>query len=89
LLLSEIEPDENGRGYAARQCLAHHLRRLRLERGWSQLQLAEAAGLHRTHVSRLENSAYNASIDTVENIAGAFGVRSWTLLEPPALAEPG
>lgn len=71
------------RNGGTRDHLAHHLRRLRDERGWSQLQLAEASGLHRTHVSRLENALYNASLDTVDNIARAFGVGAAALLEPP------
>ena len=81
---SRLQMTERETAPIARHFFAHHVRRLRHERGWSQLQLAEAAGIHRTHVSRLENSVFNASIDTVDDIAGAFGVRACTLLESPA-----
>lgn len=74
---------ERPRMFFTRNNLAHHVKRLRHERGWSQLQLAEASGIHRTHVSRLENAAYNASLETVDQIAHAFGVRPFSLLEPP------
>jgi transcriptional regulator with XRE-family HTH domain len=75
--------DDGESVHHSRKSLAHHVKRLRQERGWSQLQLAQACGLHRTHVSRLENAAYNASINTVDQIAIALGVA------PPALLEAG
>lgn len=81
----KMRKPEEGRVHATRVHLAFHVRRLREERGWSQLDLAGACGLHRTHVSRLENALYNASIYTVDNIAEAFGVAPFLLLQPPAL----
>ena len=74
----------NEPAYFSRDTLAHHVKRLRQERGWSQLQLAEASGLHRSHVCRLEHGLYNATINTVDEIANAFGVHPGVLLEPPA-----
>ncbi len=58
----------------ARARLARRLRLLRAERGWSQEELAEAAGLHRTYVSGIERAERNVGIDNVERLAGAFGV---------------
>ena len=75
--------NSRSRIFFLREHLAHHVKRLRHERGWSQFQLAEASGLHRTHVSRLENAVYNASLETIDQIARAFAVRPFTLLEPP------
>ena len=83
--LPKMRKPEEGRVHATRVHLAFHVRRLREERGWSQLDLAGACGLHRTHVSRLENALYNASIYTVDNIAQAFGVAPFRLLQPPGL----
>jgi transcriptional regulator with XRE-family HTH domain len=79
----------NEQAYISRDCLAHHVKRLRQERGWSQLQLADASGLHRSHVSRLENGLYNATINTVDDIAHAFGVHPGALLEPPTDVDSG
>lgn len=52
-------------------------------RGWSQEQLAEASGLHRTYISLLERCECNASLDNVEKIADAFGLSVPELLGVP------
>ncbi len=46
----------------------------RKERGWSQLQLAEAVDISRTHMSRIENSDCAVSLDVVFSIAKALEV---------------
>lgn len=66
-----------------RERLARNLRRLRLERGWSQEQFALEAEIHRTYVSDLERSARNPTITVVEKLAIALGVSASRLLEPP------
>ena len=61
-------------GNRARDLLAQHMRVLRLRKGWSQEGLAEASGLHRTHISLIERGECNVSLDNIERLAGAFGV---------------
>jgi transcriptional regulator with XRE-family HTH domain len=59
------------------QCCAEfgiRLRRLRLERGLSQEQLANLAQLDRTYVSSCEAGRRNATIKTIARFAGALGV---------------
>lgn len=66
---------------APRLTLARNLRRLRAERGISQEELAELAGLHRTYVGSIERSERNVSIDNIAKLAGAFGIAPSELLE--------
>ncbi len=47
---------------------------LRTERGWSQEELAERAGVDRQSVGRIELSSRGLSIDAYLAIAGALGV---------------
>ncbi|URI11996.1 helix-turn-helix domain-containing protein (plasmid) [Aquincola tertiaricarbonis] len=62
--------------------LALNVIRLRGERGWSQEALAFEAGLHRTFVAHVERRARNISLDNIEHLAQALGVRVDQLLKP-------
>lgn len=64
-----------------RRLFASNLRRLRLERGFSQEALAAAAGIDRTYVSALERAIYSVSLDTLAKLAGALNVRPDALLK--------
>lgn len=61
--------------------LARNLKRLREEKGWSQEDLADAAGLHRTYVSGLERQVRNPTIQILERLAKALGVKASALIE--------
>ena len=52
----------------------HKLREVRLQKGISQEELAERAGLHRTYVSSVERGERNISLVNIENLARALGV---------------
>lgn len=56
----------------ARKALARRLRVLRTTRGWTQEDLAEACGLHRTYVSLIECGQCNVGLDNLERLAEAF-----------------
>ena len=71
-------------GEDLRQVLAWHLKRLRIERGWSQEDLALACELDRTYVSAVERSVWNVSLSNIEKLAQALGVQAWELLVPPS-----
>ncbi len=62
---------------------ASNVRRARLDRGLSQEELAEAAGVHRTYVGMLERSEKNVTIYNIERIALALGVEPAALLTSP------
>lgn len=58
----------------ARNILALNIRRLRGDRGISQEELADLAGLHRTYVGSIERSERNVSIDNIAKLASALRV---------------
>ncbi len=45
---------------------------LRKMRGWSQQELADRAGLQRTHVGRIEAGKYTVTLETIQAIAEAL-----------------
>lgn len=50
------------------------VRELREVRGWIQTDLAYHSRLERAFISRLENGATNASLETVERLARVFEI---------------
>lgn len=52
------------------------LRAVRVERGLTQEQLADAAGVDSKTVSRAENGHYNVGIDLIAQLARALGTPS-------------
>ena len=55
------------------------MRELRAERGWSQDDLADASGLHRTYIGTIERAEQSVGLDNVEKIAKAFKVSVYEL----------
>lgn len=64
-----------------RQRLAANMKRLRRDRGWSQEQLADEAGLDRTYISGIERRIRHPTITTVAKVAAALGVSFAALLD--------
>jgi len=60
--------------------IATNLRRLRLQRKWSQEECAEKCGLHRTYIGAVERGERNITLATLDRIAAAFGVSAIDLL---------
>lgn len=63
-----------------REVFGRRVRRLREERGLSQEEFADEAGLHRTYVSGVERGVRNPTITVVEKIAKGLGVAPGDLL---------
>ena len=61
---------------------------MRKDRGWTQAELGERAGLHRSAVTLLESGRREPSLSIIVKIAAALGVPVGSLF-PPAAAPPG
>lgn len=57
------------------------VREERMRRGYSQEQLAERAGLHRTYIGMIERAEKNITLMNIEKVARALGVRLTSLLD--------
>lgn len=62
------------------KALARNVARLRKEAGLSQEAFADHAGIHRTYISDIERAVRNPTIEIVERLAKALGVRPCELL---------
>jgi len=69
---SMAKPTTNGH---TRNAVARNVRRLREKLDLSQEALADKCGLHRTYVGSIERAERNVSIDNIERIASALGVK--------------
>ncbi|HZW25512.1 MAG TPA: helix-turn-helix transcriptional regulator [Gallionella sp.] len=56
------------------ELFAQNVRELRIERGFSQEELAHQAGLHRTYVGAVERGERNITLLNAQRIAEALGV---------------
>ena len=61
--------------------LGRRLRKLRTDKGWSQLYLAEVSGLGRSHISELENGRREAGLRALEMLATSLGIKVAELLK--------
>jgi transcriptional regulator with XRE-family HTH domain len=61
--------------------LSRNLIRLRKERKWTQVMLADFAGLSGPAISQLESGASLGHVRTLQKIAVAFGIKVSELLE--------
>ena len=59
--------------YEARKRMGERIRQLRTEKGVSQTELAEKAGLAQPHIVRIEQGRYSVGLDTLQAIAKALG----------------
>ena len=69
--------------------LGRQILHLRLERGWTQKELAERAGTKQANISRLENGLLNPSVDMLRRVAEALGVDLTISFTMPRSASPG
>ena len=58
------------------------VRDIREDRGMSQEDLADQAGLHRTHISLIERGQRSVRIETIEKLAIALRTQPGDLMPP-------
>lgn len=63
-----------------RRKFGQRVRALRRERGWSQEEFADRAGLHRTYVSAVERGVRNPTLTVIERLAAALNISISELL---------
>jgi transcriptional regulator with XRE-family HTH domain len=61
--------------------VARAVRVARAQRDWTQQQLADASGVSRQTIHRIESEVVEVGIDTLGQIAGACGVTIQVLLD--------
>jgi transcriptional regulator with XRE-family HTH domain len=57
------------------------MRSLREDRGYSQEQLAERAGLHRNYIGGVERGERNIALENIVKVAQALSVRTRDLFD--------
>lgn len=68
------------------QTIGRRLARLREARGWTQEQLAEAAGLSTVYVGRIEAGAKRPSVRALQALVAALDAPLWRLFSDLRLA---
>lgn len=63
----------------------HVLKRVRIERGLTQEELADAAGLHRTEISLLERNRRKPLLETIVAVCRGLGITPGELLSQVSL----
>ena len=66
--------------------VGERIRVARQQKGWTQVELAEAASLSSNYVARLERGELGASLFVAMRIAEALGVTLDVLVQPQAAA---
>lgn len=61
--------------------LGTRIRKLRKKKGWSQEELADICGLHRSHMGEIERGRANITLATLEIIAQKLQTNPATLLK--------
>ncbi|WP_342416104.1 helix-turn-helix transcriptional regulator [Paenibacillus sp. FSL R10-2782] len=63
------------------ESVGNRIRELRKAKGWTQEQLAEAAGLHYSYIGGVERGDRNISLETLEKIVLALKVPPFELFQ--------
>lgn len=59
---------------AHRRAFGDAIRRIRAAKGWTQEDLAERAGIHRSYLAAVETGARNPSLDVIVKLAAGLQV---------------
>lgn len=76
-----VAPRDRSEELAIAKAFGERVRAVRQEKGMTQEELAEAAGLHPTYISNLERGYRVATIVTLVRVCGALGASPSSLLK--------
>lgn len=62
--------------------VGRNFKRIRLEKGMTQEDVASVSGFSQQYLSGLENGTRNPSVKSLSEIARALGVSFWDLVRP-------
>ena len=62
-------------GSQTRELLANNIAFFRLEKGWTQEDLAEKLGTNSVYISNLENAKKNVRVDYIDKLTKVFGIK--------------
>lgn len=68
------------KGKTTKRSFAEVLRQVRQEKGLSQEELADRAGLHRTYISQIERGLKSPSLRSIEQITEALEIPMASLI---------
>jgi transcriptional regulator with XRE-family HTH domain len=63
-----------------KQTVARNVRRLRLERGYTQEELSELAGINRNYTGMIERGERSPTVDVIEKLSKALKIDPVALL---------
>ena len=69
-----------------RELIGRNIERLRIERDLSQEALADKAKIDRAHAGRIERGKINVTVDVLERLARALGVKVGELFQTASLS---
>jgi transcriptional regulator with XRE-family HTH domain len=64
-----------------------NIKKLRELKAWSQDDLSEHTGLHRTYISGIENQKRNPTVAVLDLISTALSVQTYELLQPNSITD--
>lgn len=64
-----------------------NVRRLRVARGWKQVDLAKAVGLHESQIQKIEGGRANPSTTALITLADVLGIAPTDLFAPTKVEE--
>ena len=77
----KIGADKHRESRTLGEAVGAELTKLRVDRGWSQLKLADALGYTERYIGQLERGAKSPTLRTLADIAKAFSIELSTIIK--------
>ena len=68
---------------------AANLKKYRIQKGFSQEDLAEISELHRTYISAIEREKRSIALENVQKIANALNIETYLLFVDKEISDKG